>query len=154
MSDIKQIPLSAFGNALLHRQAAFQASAEADKEGKWPKGKKMTVDEVAEKAGPEFKEQHAKNKDKFKPKSAADETDADAGYADGEKLTGTYWGALGRQELTGTVKGDAVAFSFQSPAGRVTYKGQITGATFAGSCDYSQLGSGTFKGQKAGTAAI
>jgi hypothetical protein len=72
----------------------------------------------------------------------------------GEKLTGTYWGALGRHELIGTVKGDAVAFSFQSQVGRVTYTGKITGATFAGSCDYSQLGSGTFKGQKAGTAAI
>ncbi len=72
----------------------------------------------------------------------------------GKELTGTYWGALGRHELTGTVKGDAVEFSFQSPVGRVTYTGKITGATFAGSCDYSQLGSGTFKGQKAGTAAI
>lgn len=72
----------------------------------------------------------------------------------GEKLTGTYWGALGRQELSGTVKGDAVEFSFQSPVGLVTYTGKITGATFAGSCDYSQLGAGTFKGQKAGTAAI
>ena len=72
----------------------------------------------------------------------------------GEKLSGTYWGALGRQELSGTVKEDAVEFSFQSPVGRVTYIGKITGATFAGSCDYSQLGSGTFKGQKVGTAAI
>jgi hypothetical protein len=72
----------------------------------------------------------------------------------GEKLTGTYWGALGRHELSGTVKGDDVAFSFQSQVGRVSYTGKITGATFAGKCDYSRLGDGTFKGQKAGTAAI
>ena len=33
---------------------------------------------------------------------------------DGEKLTGTYTGLLGSAELTGTVKGDHIEFSFES----------------------------------------
>lgn len=35
-------------------------------EARFPEGEDMTVDEVAEVVGPEFKEQHDKNKDKFK----------------------------------------------------------------------------------------
>ena len=35
---------------------------------------------------------------------------------DGEKLTGTYSGALGEAKLTGSVKGDAIEFSFE-PSG-------------------------------------
>src|SRR3989442_10966580 len=49
---------------------------------------------------------------------------------DGEKLTGTYSGLLGKAELSGTVKGNQVEFSFEAPnAGKVTYKGTLEGAT-------------------------
>src|SRR5262249_21223455 len=47
----------------------------------------------------------------------------------GEKLTGTYNGTFGTAELTGTVKGDAIEFSFEASVGdqkgKVTYKGKI-----------------------------
>ena len=51
----------------------------------------------------------------------------------GEKLTGTYTGLLGNAPLTGTVKGDAVEFSFEATAqgqkAKVVYTGVITSAT-------------------------
>src|SRR5712692_9772003 len=47
----------------------------------------------------------------------------------GEKLTGTYNGAFGTAELTGTVKGSDVEFSFEATVldqkGKVVYRGKI-----------------------------
>ncbi|MBM3795740.1 MAG: hypothetical protein FJW31_17175 [Acidobacteria bacterium] len=67
--------------------------------------------------------------------TAAVETSAGSGSPefvfkqDGEKLTGTYSGALGSADLTGTVKDAAVAFSFTVDAGgesvKVEYKGKL-----------------------------
>jgi hypothetical protein len=52
---------------------------------------------------------------------------------DGEKLTGTYNGQLGNTTFTGTVKGNAIEFSFTSDAqGQtfdVVYKGTVDSAT-------------------------
>jgi hypothetical protein len=52
---------------------------------------------------------------------------------DGEKLTGTYSGTFGTAELTGTVKGDQIQFSFEASVadqkGKVTYTGKIESAS-------------------------
>jgi hypothetical protein len=69
---------------------------------------------------------------------------------DGEKLTGHYSGqTLGEAELTGTVKGNAVEFSFdasvQGMAIPVTYKGTVESrTTMKGSIAITGLGNGTF----------
>lgn len=52
----------------------------------------------------------------------------------GEKLTGTFKSQIfGEAKLTGTVKGDAIEFSFEADAGgqtlKVSYKGTIEGPT-------------------------
>ena len=72
---------------------------------------------------------------------------------DGEKLSGTYSGALGQAQLTGTVKGEAIEFSFEvSPQGdkvKVIYKGTIKSATsMAGSMAIQGLGDGTWTATK------
>ena len=71
----------------------------------------------------------------------------------GEKLTGSYSGALGQAELTGTVKGDAIEFSFDvAPQGdkvTVVYKGTIKSSTsMAGSLAVPSLGEGTWTATK------
>lgn len=65
------------------------------------------------------------------------------------KLTGTYSGAVGQADVTGTVSGDQVEFSFESQAGKITYQGTVDGDTMEGTCSYGQLGNGTFKGKRA-----
>ena len=67
---------------------------------------------------------------------------------DGEKLTGKYAGQLGNADLTGTVKGNAIQFTFtidvqgqQAPA---TYKGTVEKNTMKGSMDIGGMVSGTF----------
>ena len=69
------------------------------------------------------------------------------------KLTGTYTGSLGEAEVTGTVDGDGVEFSFDSQAGKITYRGTVSvdtesGGSMEGTCTYGQLSEGTFKGSK------
>lgn len=67
----------------------------------------------------------------------------------GEKLTGTYHGQFGEANLTGTVKGDKVEFTFGGDAGTVTYAGTLDGATkMKGSCNYGDAGKGTFTGTR------
>ena len=71
----------------------------------------------------------------------------------GEKLTGTYTGLLGDAPLTGTVKGDAVEFSFEATAqdqkAKVVYTGVITSATqMKGDVNYAGLGKGTWTAVK------
>src|SRR5947208_12390641 len=68
---------------------------------------------------------------------------------DGEKLTGHYTGTFGEADLTGTVKGNAITFSFsadfQGTALTSTYKGTIENATsMKGTLEISGVGSGTF----------
>ena len=72
---------------------------------------------------------------------------------EGEKLTGSYSGALGQAQLTGTVKGDAIEFSFEvSPAGdkaKVIYKGTIKSpASMGGTVAIEGLGEGTWTATK------
>lgn len=75
---------------------------------------------------------------------------------EGEKLTGSYAGALGEAKLTGTVKGDAIEFSFDvSPQGdkvKVVYKGTIkngkSGTAMSGTMVVESLGEGTWTATK------
>jgi hypothetical protein len=67
---------------------------------------------------------------------------------EGEKITGTYEGVLGKADVTGTIKEDAIEFSFTAQELEVQYKGKVTDDTMEGTCEYGQLGSGTFKGKK------
>ena len=68
---------------------------------------------------------------------------------EGGALSGKYSGALGNESLMGTVKGSEVEFSFDSQAGKIAYKGTVSGNKMEGTCDYGQLGDGTFEGAKA-----
>jgi hypothetical protein len=84
------------------------------------------------------------------------QTDAGPGEAkatfkqDGEKVTGHYSGqTLGEAELTGTVKGNAVEFSFnasvQGMSIPVAYKGTVENrTTMKGTIAITGLGNGTF----------
>ena len=69
---------------------------------------------------------------------------------EGEKLSGNYSGALGAAPLTGTVKGDAVEFTFKIDANgesiQVEYKGKLEadGKKMAGTVKLGSLGDGTF----------
>lgn len=68
----------------------------------------------------------------------------------GDQITGTYSGALGEAKVMGTVKGDAVEWSFDNAdAGHVKYSGKIKSATkIEGTTEYGQLGKGTFVAEK------
>jgi hypothetical protein len=70
---------------------------------------------------------------------------------DGEKLTGTYSGALGDAPVTGTVKGNAVTFDFDVQGAKVHYEGKLNadGNQMEGTCDYGGQASGTFTAKKA-----
>jgi hypothetical protein len=70
---------------------------------------------------------------------------------DGEKITGKYKGALGEADLTGTVKGNQVEFSFKISGqveGIVVYTGTTDGKTMKGKAKFAELGEGTFTGKK------
>lgn len=71
---------------------------------------------------------------------------------DGEKLTGTYNGQFGSADLTGTVTGNAIQFTFtidvqgqQAPA---TYKGVVEKNTMKGDMDIAGMVTGTFTATK------
>lgn len=85
------------------------------------------------------------------------QTDAGAGSPsftfkqDGEKLTGRYKGQLGESDLSGTVKGDKIEFSFKVSGqveGTVVYTGTTDGKTMKGKVSLAGLGEGTFTGKK------
>jgi len=87
------------------------------------------------------------------------ETDAGSGAPTfvfkqaGEKLTGTYSGLFGTAELTGTVKGNEVEFSFEAGTPdqklKIVYKGKIEAADkMKGSADLGGMGSGTWTAAK------
>ena len=70
---------------------------------------------------------------------------------DGDKLTGTYSGALGDAPLKGTIKGDKIAFDFDAQGAAVHYEGTINAdaTEMKGTCDYGGQASGTFTAKKA-----
>src|SRR5688572_28213508 len=71
---------------------------------------------------------------------------------DGEKLTGKYVGQLGNADLTGTVKGNAIQFTFtvdvQGQQAPVTYKGTVEKDTMKGTLDIAGMVNGTFTATK------
>ena len=73
---------------------------------------------------------------------------------DGEKLTGHYSSAtLGEADLTGSVKGNDISFSFnadaQGTALKVTYTGTIDGKdAMKGKVDLGGMAEGTFTAKK------
>jgi hypothetical protein len=72
---------------------------------------------------------------------------------DGEKLTGKYSGTFGTADLTGTVKGDDIEFSFEASVadqkGKVSYRGKIEGpGKMKGEVEFAGLGKGTWTGTK------
>lgn len=71
----------------------------------------------------------------------------------GEKLAGKYKGAFGEADLTGTVTGKTVKFSFnadaQGTAITVVYEGEIeSNSAIKGKVDLGGVGSGTFTGKR------
>jgi hypothetical protein len=70
----------------------------------------------------------------------------------GEDLTGTYTGRMGAAPIKGTLKGNAIEFSFTVAgpmgSGDVTYKGTVDGAAMSGTVNLGPMGDGTFTGKK------
>ena len=72
---------------------------------------------------------------------------------EGEKLTGTYKGLFGTADLTGTVKGNEIKFSFkvdyQGQNLEITYEGKIEDKdTMKGTVKMSEIGEGTWTGKR------
>jgi hypothetical protein len=72
---------------------------------------------------------------------------------DGEKLTGTYSSQVfGEQKVTGTIKGNAITFSFtgslEGTTMTVTYSGTVDKDTMKGKVAIGELGEATFTGKK------
>lgn len=68
---------------------------------------------------------------------------------DGETLTGTYEGTFGSADVTGTVKGNEIQFTFGAQGAEATYTGTIDGSMMKGTCDYGGVGEGTWEAKKA-----
>lgn len=70
---------------------------------------------------------------------------------DGEKITGTYSGALGDADIKGTVKDNAVTLEFEVQGAIIRYEGKVSadGTKMEGTCDYGGQASGTFTATKA-----
>jgi hypothetical protein len=68
----------------------------------------------------------------------------------GEKLAGTYSGALGEAQVTGTVKGQDVVIEFEVQGARIVYAGKLDagGQKMQGKVDMAGLASGTFTAAK------
>ncbi len=71
---------------------------------------------------------------------------------DGEKLTGKYVGQLGNADLVGTVKGNAIKFTFtldvQGQQAPVNYEGTVEKNTMKGKLDIGGMVNGTFTASK------
>jgi hypothetical protein len=72
---------------------------------------------------------------------------------DGEKITGVYASqVLGEQQLTGTVKGNAITFNFQATMEgntlKVVYTGTVDKDTMKGTVNFGDMGEGTFTAKK------
>ena len=65
---------------------------------------------------------------------------------DGEKLTGTYSGALGEAPIHGTIKGDQITIDFEASGAAIHYAGKVDkeAKKIEGTVDYGGQASGTF----------
>jgi hypothetical protein len=70
----------------------------------------------------------------------------------GDKLSGTAESMMGKNEFTGTVKGDTLAWTMdiRSPMGemKLEYTGKVTGDDIAGEVKAGNFGTSPFKGKK------
>jgi hypothetical protein len=70
----------------------------------------------------------------------------------GDKVIGTFSGALGEAAVTGTVTDSAVMLSFKThPAGQeldVVYTGTVAGDSMSGKVTFVGSGEGTFAGKR------
>ena len=66
----------------------------------------------------------------------------------GEMLTGKYKGQFGEADVTGTVKGTKIEFSFDAQGGKVVYTGTIEKGILKGEADYAGQATGTRTGKK------
>jgi hypothetical protein len=84
------------------------------------------------------------------------ETDAGSGTPvfilkqNGDKLTGTYSGALGEAQVAGTVKGEDVTIEFEVQGAKILYTGKLDSdaRTMKGKVDLAGMASGTFTATK------
>jgi hypothetical protein len=71
---------------------------------------------------------------------------------DGDKLSGAADSMMGKQEFTGTVNGDALAWTMDitSPMGdmKLEYTAKVTGDDIAGEVKAGTFGSSPFKGKR------
>lgn len=71
---------------------------------------------------------------------------------DGEKVTGHYSGQLGESDLTGTVKGAEISFTFNIDAQgtmiKATYSGTVDKDSMKGKVVLEGLGEGTFTAKR------
>jgi hypothetical protein len=67
---------------------------------------------------------------------------------DGNKLTGTYRGALGESPITGSIEGNAFKISFTAGGIECEYLGTLAGDEISGTLTLKGLGDGTFKGTR------
>jgi hypothetical protein len=72
---------------------------------------------------------------------------------DGEKLSGTYSSqVVGEHQFTGSIKGNALTFSFdadvQGTSFKITYTGTVDKDTMKGTVTFGDLGEGTFTGKR------
>ncbi|GEM_PF-262033 len=70
---------------------------------------------------------------------------------EGEKLSGKYKGLLGEFDVTGSLKGNQIEFSFKATGqvdGVVNYTGTTDGKTMKGKVSLAGAGEGTFSGKK------
>ena len=70
---------------------------------------------------------------------------------DGDRVTGTYSGALGEAQVKGTVHGSKVTFDFTASGAMINFEGTVNtdGTEMEGTCDYGGQAEGTFKAKKA-----
>ncbi len=67
---------------------------------------------------------------------------------EGEKLSGKYMGQFGDADLTGTLKGNAIEFSFEAQGAKIVYKGTVDKDTMKGQADYAGQAMGDWKAKK------
>jgi hypothetical protein len=67
---------------------------------------------------------------------------------EGEKLTGKYKGQFGEADVTGTLKGNAIEFSFETQGAKIVYKGTVDKDTMKGQADYAGQAMGDWKAKK------
>jgi len=71
---------------------------------------------------------------------------------EGEKITGTYAGQMGKARLEGTLQNDRIRFSltlkFKDRNYSIVYSGTVKGNTMAGTAQFGDMGTGNWTAQR------